>query len=222
MNCDKEMVHILVLKTLARFRSKDTQIFFQEKRDPVTGVRLGIKEPVTLFINNAGDFNEFPLECVQCVIVRTDEPTWTSICGKKIRISIGFKVLLLVKFSGSNTFELITLPDDIGTSVTTLYDLSEVQVSQSIIQTMQRVGDRFIYTITIPFNEFDGTPPADENFNVIITLRNMTWNAEIGDTGFNGTGSPPVPSTRVDLAIFYDILVQIAIETEITMAGTVE
>lgn len=223
MNSDekKKLVNILVLKTLSRFKSKCTQIFFQEKRDPVTGERLGVKEPVTLFIDNAGDFNEFPLECIQCVIVPTDEPTWSLICGKRIKISVGFKVLLLVKFAGSNTFELITLPDDIGTRVTTLYDLTEVQVSRSIIQTMQIVGDRFIFTMSIPFSEFEGTIPAGADFDVIITLRNMTWNADIGDTGFHGTGSPPVLSTRVDLSIFYDILVQIATEEEITVAGTV-
>ena len=147
-------VNILTLRPLAKFQAEDTQIFFQEKRDPVTGERLAIKEPVTLFIDNAGDFYEYPLECIQCVVVRTDEPEWSYICDDKIKISLGFKVILVAKFSGSNTFEIITLPDDIGIKCTTLYDLSEVQVSRSIYQTMQRVGDRFIYTMTISFSEF--------------------------------------------------------------------
>lgn len=219
---DKKAINILALRALSRFEKNCTQIFFQEKRDPVTGARLGKKEPVTLFIDNAGAFNEFPLECIQCVYVRTDEPTWSYICGKKVKITLGFKVILLAQFSGSNTYEIITLPDDIGVKCTTLYDLSEIQIAHSIVQTMQIVGDRFIYTITITLDEFTGTIPADDDFTVIATFRNMTWNAEIGDTNFDGTGSPPVPATRVDLSIFYDLLVQLATEEEITVVGTVE
>ena len=215
-------VNILTLRPLAKFQAEDTQIFFQEKRDPVTGERLGIKEPVTLFIDNAGDFYEYPLECIQCVVVRTDEPEWSYICDDKIKISLGFKVILVAKFSGSNTFEIITLPDDIGIKCTTLYDLSEVQVSRSIYQTMQRVGDRFIYTMTISFSEFEGIIPPDIDFTVITAFRNMTWNAEIGETDFHGTGSPPVLSTRVDLSIFFDIFVRIAVEEEMTVSGFVE
>lgn len=219
----KKKVNILALRPLARFKACGTQIFFQEKRDPATGERLGIKKPVTSFIDNAGDFNEFPLECIQCLIVRfTQKPTWSYVCGKKIKISVGFKIMMLVKFSDSNIYELITLPDDIGIKLTTLYDLSEKQVSQSIYQSMQRVGDEFIFTMLIPLSEFEGVIPADDSFRVIVRLRNMTWNAEIGDVGFDGTGSPPVPSTRVDLSVFYDILVQIAVEEEITVSGTVE
>jgi len=215
-------VNILTLRPLAKFQAEDTQIFFQEKRDPVTGERLAIKEPVTLFIDNAGDFYEYPLECIQCVVVRTDEPEWSYICDDKIKISLGFKVILVAKFSGSNTFAIITLPDDIGIKCTTLYDLSEVQVSRSIYQTMQRVGDRFIYTMTISFSEFEGIIPPDIDFTVITAFRNMTWNAEIGETDFHGTGSPPVLSTRVDLSIFFDIFVRIAVEEEMTVSGFVE
>ena len=215
-------VNILTLRPLAKFQAEDTQIFFQEKRDPVTGERLAIKEPVTLFIDNAGDFYEYPLECIQCVVVRTDEPEWSYICDDKIKISLGFKVILVAKFSGSNTFEIITLPDDIGIKCTTLYDLSEVQVSRSIYQTMQRVGDRFIYTMTISFSEFEGIIPPDIDFTVITAFRNMTWNAEIGETDFHGTGSPPVLSTRVDLSIFFDIFVRIGVEEEMTVSGFVE
>ncbi|NLX63273.1 MAG: hypothetical protein GX022_00615 [Clostridiaceae bacterium] len=224
MNIEKhdKTVNILTFRPLAKFKSKNTQIFFQEKRDPVTGERLGIKEPVTLFIDNAGDFFEYPLECIQCVVVRTDEPQWSYICDDKIKISVGFKVILVVKFSGSNTYEIITLPDDIGVKCTTLYDLSVVQVSRSIYQTMQRVGDRFIYTMIIPFSEFEGILPQDNNFTVIAAFRNMTWNAEIGETDFHGTGSPPVLSTRVDLSIFYDIFVRIVVEEEMTVSGIVE
>jgi len=219
----KKKVNIFALRPFAIYQDCGVQIFFQEKRDPETGERLRIKEPVTLFIDNAGEFNEFPLECIQCLMVRfTQEPTWSYVCGKKIKISVGFKIMMLVKFADSNIYELITLPDDIGIKLTTLYDLSEKQVSQSIYQSMQRVGDEFIYTMIIDLSEFEGSLPEDDNFQVIIRFRNMTWNAEIGDVGFNGTGSPPVLSTRVDLSVFYDILIQLAVEEEVTVIGTVE
>jgi|BioPla2DNA2_1021312.scaffolds.fasta_scaffold03603_10 hypothetical protein len=220
---DKKTVNILALRSLARYAECGVQVFFQEKRDPATGERLGIKEPVTLFIDNSGDFNEYPLECIECVMVRfTGPPEWSYICGKKIKVSIGFKVILLAKFSGSDTYEIINLPEDIGIRCTTLYDLTEPQVSRSIYQTMKIVGDRFVYTMIIPLSEFEGILPQDDIFTVIAAFRNMTWNAEIGDTGFYGIGSPPVLSTRVDLSILYDILVQIAVEEEITVSGTVE
>jgi len=218
-NC--KPVNILINKTKARFKEKNLQIFFQEKRDPVTGQRLGIKEPVTLFIDNAGPLNEFPLECIECVEVQLGEPSW-SYCANRIRIRIPFRIFLVVKFMDQGSYEMIVLPDDIGVRVTTLYDLSEPQVSRSLYQTMQRVGDVFICTIVIPVDRFTGFVPVNDDFTVITRLTDLTWNADIGEVSFSGTGSPPAPATRVDLSIFYDLLVLIAVEEELTVLGETE
>ncbi|NLM73416.1 MAG: hypothetical protein GX184_05235 [Clostridiaceae bacterium] len=222
MHKDYKPVNLIIKKTKARFEEKDVQIFFQEKRDPVTGQRLQTKEPVTLFINNAGPFNEFPVECIQDVKVKfVGKPTWTCLCGNRIRITVPFKVFLLVQFA-DNSYDLITLPDDIGVKVTTLYDLTEKQISRSILQTMQIVGNVFVYTITIPVDDFTGVVPADTLFTVVTRLRNMTWNADIGAVCFCGTSSPPVPATTVDLAIFFDLIVQVVVEDELTVLGELE
>ena len=218
-NC--KPVNILINKTKARYKEKNLQIFFQEKRDPVTGQRLGIKEPVTLFIDNAGPLNEFPLECIECVEVQLGEPSW-SYCANRIRIRIPFRIFLVVKFMDQGSYEMIVLPDDIGVRVTTLYDLSEPQVSRSLYQTMQRVGDVFICTIVIPVDRFTGFVLVNDDFTVITRLTDLTWNADIGEVSFSGTGSPPAPATRVDLSIFYDLLVLIAVEEELTVLGETE
>jgi len=218
-NC--KPVNILINKTKARYKEKNLQIFFQENRDPVTGQRLGIKEPVTLFIDNAGPLNEFPLECIECVEVQLGEPSW-SYCANRIRIRIPFRIFLVVKFMDQGSYEMIVLPDDIGVRVTTLYDLSEPQVSRSLYQTMQRVGDVFICTIVIPVDRFTGFVLVNDDFTVITRLTDLTWNADIGEVSFSGTGSPPAPATRVDLSIFYDLLVLIAVEEELTVLGETE
>ena len=138
-------------------------------------------------------------------------------------MSIPFRIFFLAKFSGWDTYELIVLPDDIGVKVNTLYDLSEKQVSHSLYQTLQRVGNVFVYTIIIPIEDFVGSiPAAGLDFSVITTLRNMSWDAEIGEVCFCGTSSPSVPATRVDLSIFFDILVQILVEEELAVIGEVE
>lgn len=219
--CDK--IDIIIKSIVAKLKEKDIQIFFQEMRDPVTNEPLRQKEPVTLFIDNAGDFNQYPLECIECVRVQfTESPSWSCICGKKIKVTVPFRIFLVAKFTGWEPYELIVLPDDIGVKVTTLYDLSEKQVSNSLYQTLQRVGDVFIYTIIIPFEDFVGTIPEGLNFTVVTMLRNMSWEAEIGEVCFCGTGSPPVPATRVDLSIFYDLLIQILADEELTVLGEVD
>mgnify|MGYP000848408782 CR=1 FL=1 len=222
MEKNREPINILINRTKARFCERNLQIFFQEKRDPVTGQRLAEKEPVTLFIDNAGTFNEYPLECIECLEVQLGNPSWSFLCDNRIKISIPFKIFILAKFSDQGSYELILLPDDIGVKVTTLYDLSEKQISRSLYQTMQRVGNTFVYTIIIPVDRFTGFVPVGQDFSVITRLTNMTWNAEIGEVCFCGTGSPPAPATRVDLSIFYDLLVQIAVEQELTVMGEVE
>lgn len=214
-------------RVLAKFQQEHVQIFFQEKRDPMTGKRLRKKEPVTLFINNAGILNEYPLECISCIKVRlVDEPRITFICDKKVRLEIGFIIYLVVKFEGNQEYELIVLPQDLGIDVNTLYDLTEKQIANSVVQTMQWVGDRFVYTLTATFDEFDGIiPPGLIASNTLIgnvTLRNTTWTFDIDGVSFDGTGSPPVLATRVDLAIFQDIIIRIGIEQGILVDGEVD
>lgn len=82
---NREPINILINRTKARFCERNLQIFFQEKRDPVTGQRLAEKEPVTLFIDNAGTFNEYPLECIECLEVSWETPHGASCATTELK-----------------------------------------------------------------------------------------------------------------------------------------
>lgn len=223
---DSNTMYIQSFQVLAKYQQDNVQIFFQEKRHPETGQLLRKKEPVTLFINHAGILNQFPLECICHLELRlTEEPRLTFICDKKVKLEFGFVLYLVAKFEGSDEFELIVLPQDIGIDVTTLYDLTEKQTANPIIQTLQWVGDRFVYTIILTFDEFEGFIPVEliDTGTLVgnVTLSNMTWTLDIDGVSFDGTGSPPVLATRVDLAVFQDMIIRIGVEQGILVSGTV-
>lgn len=227
IKADEQLISINAFRILLRYVSDHTQIFFQEKRDPVTGLPLKKKEPVTLFIDHAGVLNDIPLECISKVMFRlTEDPRLVFVCNTKVRLELSFILLMLVTYEGTGNYELITLPEDIGFNVTTLYDLTEKQIANSAVQTLQWVGDHFVYTLTVPFSDFEGTlPPGlldSEALRGNVTLRNMEWAATIDGVSFDGTSSPPVLATRVDLSVSQDILLRVGIEEGILVNGTVE
>lgn len=218
---------IQTVQVLARYQQEQVQIFFQETRDPVTGQRLKKKEPVTLFIDHAGILNEYPLSCISCLLIKlTEEPKLTFICDSKVRLELGFQAFLVVSYEELPGFELITLPQDLGINVTSLYDLTEKQVSNSAVQTMQWVGNKLVYTLTVPFTDFEGVIPpgliGSDALVASVSMRNMSWLYELGGVSYDGIGSPPVLATRVDLAVFEDIILRIGVEQGILVNGRVE
>lgn len=221
INMENEQINIFDFRVLSRYPAQDIQDFFQEKR--ILGIPVRTKEPLTVYINNAGSFNEYPVESINNVIMQiVDDPVLTFQSSKKIKMELSYKVMLVVKYEGIGTYELITLPDDIGVKCTTLYDLTEKQISHSIYQTFQWVGNRFLFTMTVPISEFDRPVPVGLDLIGTASMNSLRWNAEIGEVTFDGTSSPPVPSTRVDISIGHDYLLRVGIEDEITVNGTVD
>jgi len=226
---EPQQLDIFVKRILARYFSPDTQILFQEGVDRKTGAPNGKKEPVVLYINNAGDFNQYPVQCVTEVILSlVDCPTNTIICNSKSRIVIAFKVFLLVKFQGVTTPSLIVLPDDIGTKVMTEVDLTQPQHKNHDFpkEMLQILGDNFVYTADIPLNKFEGCLTKEHlndcSLQSHVLLKCMQWFVDIDGVSNNGTGTPPLPATTVTLSITEDILDKIGIDQDIFVRGIPE
>lgn len=226
---EPQQLDIYVKRILARYLGAGTQILFQEHRDPVTGIPDGTKEPLTLYIDNGGDSNQYPVQCISEVIQSLiGIPTNTIICNSKSRISFAFKVFLLVKFQGLAAPSLIVLPDDIGSKVMTEYDMTQPQnINHNVPkETLQIVGGNFVYTADIPLSMFDNPLTQDQlndpTLQSHVILRCMTWTVDVDGVGYNGTGTPPVLATTVYLSKFEDILDKIGIDQDIFIDGTPE
>lgn len=123
-----DKVGIFVKRILAKYFMPECQLLFQEKHDPVTGTRMGMKEPLKILINNAGENGENPIQGVTEVIMSlTETPASVIITNSKSRVKIVFKVFLLVKYQDMAAPGLIVLPDDIGTKCYTSVDLTVSQ-----------------------------------------------------------------------------------------------
>lgn len=225
---EPQQLDIFVKRILARYFAPDTQICFQEHRDLI-GTPTGTKEPVTLYIDNAGDYNQYPVQCVtETIFSLIDIPTNTIICNSKSRITITFKVFLLVKYQNVAAPGLIVLPDDIGTKVMTQYDLTQPQNKNHTTpkETMQIVGGNFVYTADVPLSMFDNPLTKDEladcSLQSHVILKCMRWLVDVDGTSNSGTGTPPAAATTVALEIFEDVLDKIGIDQDIFVTGIPE
>jgi len=169
------------------------------------------------------------VQCISEVILSLIEcPTNIIICNSKSRISITFKVFLLVKFQGLAAPSLIVLPDDIGTSVMTQYDLTLPQNKNHATpkETLQIVNNNFVYTADIPLSQFDN-PLAQDQLNDCtlqshVLLKCMSFLIDVDGVANDGTGTPPVPATTVTISISEDILDKIGIDQDIFIEGIPE
>lgn len=225
---EPQKLDIFVKRILCKYFGPNTQIFFQEHRNP-NGTPAGTKEPVKLYIDNAGNSNQHPVQCVTEVILSLiDCPTNTIICNSKSRVTITFKVFLLVKFQGVAAPSLIVLPDDIGTKVMTQYDLTQPQYKNhdNPKETMQIIGDNFVYTADIPLSQFDCQLTKDQlndcSLQSHVLLKCLKWVIDVDGVGNNGTGTPPAAATTVTLSISEDLLDKIGIDQDIYITGTPE
>jgi hypothetical protein len=96
---------IFVKRILARHCQNNDQIVFDVANNPTR------KTPLRLFICNDKVGNEeLPVRCISDIKFLLCDTDQQIICNHKSRITIDFKLLLIVKFSNCN-YQCITLPD---------------------------------------------------------------------------------------------------------------
>ena len=218
-----EKVGIYVKRILAKYFMPECQLLFQEKCDPVSGVHMGVKEPLKLFINNAGENGENPIQGVTEVIMSlTEQPASVIITNSKSRIKIVFKVFLLVKYQDMAAPSLIVLPDDLGSKCYTSVDLttSQHKDNDQPRETLQISDGNFLYISDIPLPEFDNQMTSfqlhDPTLQPYVVLKNFTWAIDVDDVVRSGSGSP---ATETTLSIFQDVLNKISIDQDLEISG---
>ncbi|RCX10505.1 hypothetical protein DFR58_1284 [Anaerobacterium chartisolvens] len=221
-----EKYGIFVKRILAKYFAPESQLLFQEKRDPATGLQMGVKEPLKLYINNAGENGEHPVQGITEIIMNLNEtPSNIIISNTKSRIKIIFKVFLLIKYQDLGTPSLIVLPDDIGTKCMSQYDLSEAQHKShnQPKETLQISDGNFMYIVDVPLTEFDSqlTPYQlnDSTLQSYVVLKNLTWTVDVDDIEKKGAGIPPSAATVTTISVFQDLLNKIGIDDDIVING---
>lgn len=218
-----EKIGIYVKRILAKYSMPECQVLFQEKCDPATGTRMGVKEPLKLFIHNAGENGENPIQGVSEVILSvTEPPTNVIITNNKSRVKIVFKVFLLAKYQDMAAPSLIVLPDDIGEKCYTSVDLTSPQHKDhdQPRETLQISDGNFLYIADIPLTEFDNqlTPYQmhDPTLQPYVVLKNFIWSIDVDDVVRNCTGSL---ATGTVLSVCQDVLNKISIDQDMEISG---
>ena len=219
----EEKVGIYVKRILAKYFMPECQMLFQEKCDAATGVHMGAKEPLKLFINNAGENGENPIQGVTEVIMSlTEQPTSVIITNTKSRVKIVFKVFLLVKYQDMAAPSLIVLPDDLGTKCYTAVDLTSPQHKDNDHprETLQISDGNFLYISDIPLSEFDNQITSyqlhDPTLQPYVVLKNFTWTIDVDDVVRSGTGSS---ATETTITVYQDVLNKISIDQDLEISG---
>lgn len=218
-----EKVGIYVKRILAKYFMPECQLLFQEKKDAATGVHMGVKEPLKLFIYNAGENGENPIQGVTEVIMSlTETPASVIITNSKCRIKIIFKVFLLVKYQDMAAPSLIVLPDDIGTKCYTSVDLtiSQHKDHDHPRETLQISDGNFLYIADIPLSEFDNQITSyqlhDPSLQPYLILKNFAWSIDVDDVVRNSTGNS---ATATVISVFQDVLSKISIDQDLEISG---
>lgn len=224
-----EILNIFIKQILAKYKASQMQILFEEHRNPADDQPDGTKEPLILYINNAGLNHEFPVQCITEIILSlVSAPTNTIICNSKSRVTLTFKVFLLVKNQGVAIPELIILPDDIGTKCKTKYDMHDAQYKNHDYpkESLRIVDNNFVYTIDIPLSMFDKQLTPEELSNPTleshVQLNSLSWVIDVDSVGNNGTGDPPLPATTVAITISEDIHDKIGIDQDVYVEGAID
>jgi hypothetical protein len=163
------------------------------------------------------------IKCIDNIKVVCMETSEDFICNHKVRLTIKFKILLVVKFTDC-CLGLIMLPDDAGTKFC-FNDVSFpiVYCSDGIKKTLNLDSSKefFVLTIEIPFKAFEGNLPSyifdDPAAQSKLTIRSFKHEFDISD---GPCSCDPNSSTHISLFSTADIIDIIGIKQDVWIYGT--
>lgn len=232
---------IFVKRILARHCQNNEQIVFD--------VANNQKTPLRLFICNQKVGNEeLPVRCISDIKFLLCDTDQQIICNHKSRITIDFKLLLIVKYSSCN-FQCITLPDDafkpVGENqVRVCIDAIPFNQSQFPV-VIGEIGNQrleivregtgananyfFRFTKNVPLTDFDEEIPLsafdDPSLMSHILIKNIRFTVDV-DGECPGTGANRccncvggTNATIVDVSVFADIIDKIGIDQDVWVNG---
>ncbi|MDQ2086646.1 hypothetical protein RBH29_09440 [Herbivorax sp. ANBcel31] len=205
---DTQPLDLFVKRVLAKKVLTNLQQLFQEKyTNAENGEGTGEKAPLKLYIINRQNEEEVPVKCLRLCkrVIAEKYPQNTLICTSKSKVILRFQLVLLVEYE-DNTFEVLTLPNDLSSfnqynpEVTKAF-VEDTVIDETGIPVIQRqnvetpyetlminyadVNDyqSFTYTVTVPFSEFDNQlRPCELEDNTLqscILLKNLNYDIDI-------------------------------------------
>lgn len=231
---------IFVKRILARHCQKNDQIVFDAAGNQKTPLRLYI-------CNDKVGSEELPVRCISDIKFLLCDTDQQIICNHKSKITIDFKLLLIVKYNSCN-YQCLTLPDDAFRSRE-----NEVRVCIDAIPFNQNqfpvpigeIGNQrleivregtgananyfFRFTKNVPLTEFDDViPPSafdDPTLQSHILVKNIRYEVDV-DGECPGSGANKccncvggTNATIVDIKVFADIIDKIGIDQDIWVNG---
>lgn len=163
------------------------------------------------------------IKCISSIKFVCMETSEDFICNHKVRLTIKFKILLIVKFTDC-CLGLIMLPDDAGTKFC-FNDVSFpiVYCSNGIKKTLNLNSNKefFVLNIEIPFKSFEGAIPSnifdDPTAQSKLTIRSFKHEFDISD---GACSCDPNSSTHISLFSTADIIDRIGIKQDVWIYGT--
>jgi hypothetical protein len=220
---------IFVKRILARNCQPNEQIVFDVATNPLRKVplRLCIGD-----LNPAGQ-GTLPVQCIADIKFLLCDTNNDIICNHKSRVTIDFKLLLLVKYN-TCTIRCLTLPEEIdqgggsgesNIKVCTDFDGAVIgNQSLEIVDTDEH-GPVFRFTKNIPFTEFDDEIPQsaldDPTLQSHVIIRNIRFDVDVnGRCRCPGQGQND-NATIVDISVFADIIDKIGIDQDVWVNGII-
>jgi hypothetical protein len=232
---------IFVKRILARHCQKNEQIVFDVAGNQKTPLRLYI-------CNEKAGCEELPVRCISDIKFLLCDTDQQIICNHKSKITVDFKLLLIVKYTNCN-FQCITLPDDafrpsLGNEVRVCIDSIPSNQGQfpALIgeignQRLEIVKEGsgpnanyfFRFTKNVPLKDFDAEIPQsafdDPSLMSHILVKNVKFEVDV-DGECPGTGPNKccncvgdTNATIVDIKVFADIIDKIGIDQDIWVNG---
>lgn len=231
---------IFVKRILARYCQKNEQIVFD-----AAGTK---KTPLRLFIcNQKVGCEELPVRCISDIKFLLCDTCQQIICNHKSKITVDFKLLLIVKYNNCN-YQCLTLPDDAFRTVgenkvkvgidsipanpsqfpVVIGDVGNQRLEIIREGTGPNTNYFFRFTKNVPLSEFDDKIPQsaldDPSLMSHIVIKNVKYTVDVDGecTGVAGkccSCPGDTNATIVDVAVFADIIDKIGIDQDIWVNG---
>lgn len=212
-----EQIDIYVKRILAKYTNEE-QILFSGQAAGISSCSR--KAPLSLCIyKKAADCTCYGVKCITEVKICEWSTCQEIICNHKARLRIIFKVFLCVKYE-DNTYGVVVLPDDEGCKFC-FQETFPIVIGTG--ETLTINNGYFVWSKDVLFTDFDKPlPPTvfdDPTLSSHLIVRAIRPEFDVLTDCLCECEGKHIPGTKVQLALFADILDKLGVEQDILVQG---